>query len=88
MDRACGTRYRLVLGAAGGLRDGARQVISTVNRMGTPLLGRRSDGYPYDHPWSDRLPLRLLMPVGYPAENARVPDLNRKSLDEVSEFFE
>ena len=30
----------------------------------------------------------LLMPVGYPAENARVPDLNRKSLDEVSEFFE
>ena len=30
----------------------------------------------------------LLMPVGYPAEDARVPDLQRKSLDEVSEFFE
>ena len=30
----------------------------------------------------------LLMPVGYPAENARVPDLKRKGLDEVSEFFE
>ena len=30
----------------------------------------------------------LLMPVGYPAEEARVPDLRRKSLDEVSEFFE
>ena len=30
----------------------------------------------------------LLMPVGYPTEDARVPDLQRKSLDEVSEFFE
>ncbi len=30
----------------------------------------------------------LLMPVGYPAEDARVPDLKRKGLDEVSEFFE
>ena len=30
----------------------------------------------------------LLMPVGYPAEDAKVPDLNRKDLDEVSEFFE
>jgi nitroreductase len=30
----------------------------------------------------------LLMPVGYPAEDAKVPDLKRKSLDRVSEFFE
>ena len=45
-------------------------------------------GYPYDHPWSDGVPLRLLMPVGYPAEDAKVPDLKRKGLDEVSEFFE
>ena len=30
----------------------------------------------------------LLMPVGYPAEDARVPDLKRKGLDEVSEFFD
>ena len=30
----------------------------------------------------------LLMPVGYPADDAKVPDLNRKSLDEVSEIFE
>ena len=30
----------------------------------------------------------LLMPVGYPAEDAKVPDLKRKHLDEVSEFFE
>lgn len=30
----------------------------------------------------------LLMPVGYPAEGAMVPNINRKSLDEISEFFE
>lgn len=30
----------------------------------------------------------LLMPVGYPAEDAKVPDLSRKSLDEIAEFFE
>ena len=30
----------------------------------------------------------LLMPVGYPAGDSRVPDLKRKDLDEVSEFFD
>ena len=30
----------------------------------------------------------LVMPVGYPAEDARVPDLHRKSLDEVAVFFD
>lgn len=30
----------------------------------------------------------LLIPVGYPAENVIVPDLKRKSLEEVSVFFE
>jgi hypothetical protein len=29
-----------------------------------------------------------LMPVGYPAEDTKVPDLKRKDLDEVSEFIE
>lgn len=29
----------------------------------------------------------LLIPVGYPAENAEVPDLKRKSLDEVAVFY-
>ena len=28
----------------------------------------------------------LLLPVGYPAEGAKVPDLSRKALDEVSDF--
>tara|TARA_B100001996_G_scaffold338186_1_gene290517 strand:- start:101 stop:769 length:669 start_codon:yes stop_codon:yes gene_type:complete len=30
----------------------------------------------------------LVMPVGYPAEDAMVPDLSRKELDEVAVFFE
>lgn len=30
----------------------------------------------------------LVLPVGYPAEDARVPDISRKSLEEVSMFFE
>jgi len=30
----------------------------------------------------------LVLPVGYPAEDATVPDISRKSLDEISVFFE
>ena len=30
----------------------------------------------------------LLMPVGFPADDAQVPDLNRKPLEDISEFFE
>ena len=30
----------------------------------------------------------LVMPVGYPAEDATVPDIHRKSLDEVAVFFD
>ena len=30
----------------------------------------------------------LVMPVGYPAEDARVPDISRKSLGDVAVFFE
>ena len=29
----------------------------------------------------------LLMPVGYPADGAQVPDLDRKSLEDISKFF-
>ena len=29
----------------------------------------------------------LLLPVGYAAENALVPDISRKNLDEISEFY-
>jgi hypothetical protein len=38
------------------------------------VLGRAKHERPY-----------LLIPVGYPAPDARVPDLQRKSLDEVRE---
>lgn len=30
----------------------------------------------------------LLIPVGYPAENCQVPDLERKTIDEVAVFYE
>jgi hypothetical protein len=30
----------------------------------------------------------LVMPVGYPADDAMVPDLSRKSLDEIAIFIE
>ena len=30
----------------------------------------------------------ILIPVGYPEENTQVPDLKRKSLDDISVFFE
>ena len=30
----------------------------------------------------------LVMPVGYPDEDAKVPNLDRKSLDKISDFFE
>jgi len=30
----------------------------------------------------------LVMPVGYPDEGAKVPNLGRKSLENISEFFE
>ncbi len=30
----------------------------------------------------------LVLPIGYPAENAKVPDLQRKTLDEIAVFIE
>ena len=29
----------------------------------------------------------LILPVGYPAENVTVPDIERKSLDQISSFY-
>ena len=58
-----------------------------VTRIYGLSVGRISP-YPSDYRWSHGDPMRLLMPVGYPAEDAKVPDLNRKGLEEVSEFFE
>lgn len=41
------------------------------------ILGRPSNEKPF-----------LLIPVGYPSENAMVPDLTRKPLNEIAEFYE
>ena len=30
----------------------------------------------------------LVLPVGFPAENASIPNISRKTLEEISEFFE
>ena len=30
----------------------------------------------------------LVLPVGYPSKSAMVPDISRKTLEEISEFFE
>jgi iodotyrosine deiodinase len=41
------------------------------------LLGRPANEKPY-----------LLIPVGYPANNAHVPDISRKELNDIAYFFE
>lgn len=43
----------------------------------TEILGRPDNERPF-----------LLIPVGYPAEGVTVPDLQRKPLDKVAEFYE
>jgi iodotyrosine deiodinase len=48
---------------------------SPMNFM-TKVLGRPENERPY-----------VLIPVGYPAESVLVPDLKRKSLDEVAVFY-
>jgi hypothetical protein len=40
------------------------------------ILGRPSNEKPF-----------LLLPLGYPAEGAEVPDISKKGLDEVSDFI-
>jgi len=72
-------------GIAAGLFIAAIHNMGLVTLTHTPspmgflrdILGRRE----HEH-------AMLLMPVGYPADDAKVPDLQRKGLDEVSEFFE
>ncbi len=49
----------------------------TPNPMGflAELLGRPENERAY-----------LILPIGYPATDAKVPDLSRKSLDEIAVF--
>ena len=59
-----------------------RMGLSTLTHTPSPmtflsrLLGRPKNETPY-----------ILFPVGYPADDAVVPDLQRKTLDEVAVFF-
>jgi iodotyrosine deiodinase len=58
---------------------GLATLTHTPSPMGflTKLLRRPENEKPF-----------LLMPVGYPAPDARVPDLHRKPLDEIAVWFE
>jgi hypothetical protein len=40
------------------------------------ILGRSSNEKPF-----------LLLPVGYPADGAEVPDISKKGLDDISDFI-
>ncbi|MDG1655832.1 MAG: nitroreductase family protein, partial [Schleiferiaceae bacterium] len=50
----------------------------TPSPMGflSDILGRPSNEKPF-----------LLLPLGYPAEGAEVPDISKKGLDEISDFI-
>lgn len=60
-------------------RMGLATLTHTPSPMGflSELLGRPRNERPF-----------VLFPVGYPASDARVPDLRRKGLDEVAVWFE
>ncbi len=60
-------------------RMGLATLTHTPSPMGflTEILGRPKNERPF-----------MLLPVGYPAPDAEVPDLTRKSLDEVTVFFD
>lgn len=76
-QESCGIAAGLFIAAVHNM--GLTTLTHTPSPMGflRDLLGRPG----HEH-------AMLLMPVGYPAEDAKVPDLSRKSLDEISEFFE
>ncbi len=76
-QESCGIAAGLFIAAVHNM--GLTTLTHTPSPMGflRDLLGRPG----HEH-------AMLLMPVGYPAEDAKVPDLSRKSLDEISEFLE
>ena len=76
-QESCGIAAGLFIAAVHNM--GLTTLTHTPSPMGflRDLLGRPE----HEH-------AMLLMPVGYPAEGAMVPNINRKSLDEISEFFE
>lgn len=75
-DESCGIAAGLFIGAVHHM--GLVTLTHTPNPMTflRDLLGR---------PVNEKA--MLVMPVGYPAPDARVPDLQRKSLDEIARFL-
>jgi len=76
-QESCGIAAGLFIAAIHNM--GLTTLTHTPSPMGflRDLLGRPS----HEH-------AMLLMPVGYPDEDAKVPNLSRKSLDNISEFLE
>jgi iodotyrosine deiodinase len=76
-QESCGIATGLFIAAIHNM--GLTTLTHTPSPMGflRDLLGRPS----HEH-------AMLLMPVGYPGEGATVPNLDRKSLDNISKFFE
>lgn len=74
---SCGIAAGLFIAAVHQM--GLATLTHTPSPMGflTKLLRRPENEKPF-----------LLMPVGYPAPDARVPDLQRKPLDEIAVWFE
>ena len=76
-QESCGIAAGLFIAAVHNM--GLTTLTHTPSPMGflRELLGRSE----HEH-------AMLLMPVGYPAVGAMVPNISRKSLDDISEFFE
>jgi iodotyrosine deiodinase len=69
----------------------AGMFIQAVHRMGLVTLTHTPSPMGFLRKLLDRPAheeAMLVMPVGYPAEGALVPDIHRKSLDEVAVFFD
>ena len=69
----------------------AGMFIQAVHRMGLVTLTHTPSPMGFLRELLDRPKheeAMLVMPVGYPAEDAQVPDIHRKSLDEVAVFFD
>ncbi|MEC8078601.1 MAG: nitroreductase family protein, partial [Candidatus Thermoplasmatota archaeon] len=69
----------------------AGMFIAAVHRMGLVTLTHTPSPMGFlqtllERP--DHETAMLVLPVGYPAEDAKVPDLERKGLEDVSVFFE
>ena len=73
------------------IRIAAGMFIQSIHNMGLVTLTHTPSPMGFlrevlDRPQHEEA--MLVMPVGYPAKDAEVPDIGRKSLDEVAVFFD